>query len=107
MERAFAIIDLFQGVLEPPELFLQVEREKKFIVFLGSPWMTSELPSHPPDKTSFESALKQNNPPGATCEILNLEIRNSDREPGILLIIQHELERKYQSTVFHEPRGEG
>lgn len=87
LERVFAISDLFQGVLEPPELFLQGEREKKLIIFMGS-LKANRVLSQPRNKT---------NPSSATYEVSNLEIHNNDKKPGDLLIIQHEAERKYQS----------
>lgn len=40
---------------------------------------------------------KNPNPSSGTYEISNLEIHNNDKKPDNLLIIQHEVERKYQS----------
>lgn len=70
------------------------EREKKIIIFMGSPW---RFPLSLKTNPSFESTWKKKNPSSATYEISNLEIHNNDKETNILLIIQHKIERKYQS----------
>lgn len=67
---------------------LPARRErKKLIIFMGS-LKANRVLSQPRNKT---------NPSSATYAISNLEIHNNDKKPGNLLIIQHEVERKYQS----------
>lgn len=50
LKRVFAINDLFQGVLEPFEFFLQGGKKTHFNVFMESPWLTLEI--HPQDVVS-------------------------------------------------------
>lgn len=96
LERVFAIIDLLQGVLEPPEFFLQGQREKNLL------FLWKALGDSLPASRQTKFCVKTPNPSSATYEISNLEIHNNDKENNILLIIQHNLKGNIRATkIIH------
>lgn len=83
LKQVFAIIDLFQGVLEPFEFFLQ-GKKKHFNVLMGSPWLTLEIPTQP--QNIVNQPLNKTVPQVMSAGLLsNLDIQNNYRETNIFI----------------------